>query len=192
VTARDLARTRDAVLAGEAPAALPRDVVSASWRRSLAAHVDPEHGGPPLIYEHREVTRVRDGHPLAAVLPLLRDTLVSIADEAMHMMIVTDAQGHILWREGQRDVLRTAERVGLVEGTRWSEDSIGTNAMGTALAADRAVQIHSAEHLVRAARRTGRAPDAERSRARRTAAGLAAGPHPAAGGRRPGRSRRQR
>ena len=149
MTARDLARTRDAVLAGEAPHALPRDVVSASWERSLAAHVDPDHGGPPLIYEHREVARVRDGHALAAVLPLLRDTLVSIADEAMHMMIVTDARGHILWREGQRDVLRTAERVGLVEGTRWSEDSIGTNAMGTALAADRAVQIHSAEHLVR-------------------------------------------
>lgn len=149
MTARDLARTRDAVLAGDVPAALPREVVSDSWRRSLAARVDPEHSGPPLIYEHREVTRVRDGHPLAGVLPLLRDTLVSIADEAMHMMIVTDAQGHILWREGQRDVLRTAEHVGLVEGTRWTEDSIGTNAMGTALAADRAVQIHSAEHLVR-------------------------------------------
>jgi GAF domain len=144
-----MARTRDAVLAGDAPATLPREVVSESWRRSLAAHVDPDHGGPPLVYEHREITRVRDGHPLAAVLPLLRDTLVSIADEAMHMMIVTDARGLILWREGQRDVLRTAERGGLVEGTRWSEDSIGTNAMGTALAADHAVQIHSAEHLVR-------------------------------------------
>ena len=146
---RDLARVRDAVLSGDASDRAPRDIVSASWRRSLAARVDPEHGGPPLIYEHAEVSRVRDGHPLAGVIPLLRETLVSIADEAMHMMIVTDAQGHILWREGQRDVLRTAERVGLVEGTRWTEDSIGTNAMGTALAADRPVQIHSAEHLVR-------------------------------------------
>jgi hypothetical protein len=147
--ARALARVRDSVLGGDRSVDAPRDLVSDSWRRSLAARVDPEHGDPPLIYEHAEVARVRDGHPLASVLPLLRDTLVSIADEAMHMMIVTDAQGHILWREGQRDVLRTAERVGLVEGTRWTEDSIGTNAMGTALAADRAVQIHSAEHLVR-------------------------------------------
>jgi hypothetical protein len=144
-----LALMRDAVLSGDEPPTAPRGVVSASWRRSLAAHVDPDGGAPPLVYEHAEVARVRDGHPLAAVLPLLRDTLVSIADEAMHMMIVTDAQGHILWREGQRDVLRGAERVGLVEGARWTEDSIGTNAMGTALAADQAVQIHSAEHLVR-------------------------------------------
>ncbi len=144
-----LAAARDAVLAGDAPPTPPRGVVSASWRRSLAAHVDPDGGAPPLVYEHAEVARVRAAHPLAAVLPLLRDTLVSIADEAMHMMIVTDEQGHILWREGQRDVLRGAGRVGLVEGARWAEESIGTNAMGTALAADEAVQIHSAEHLVR-------------------------------------------
>jgi hypothetical protein len=151
--ARQHAGVREAVLSGDDRAAdggdTPREIVSESWQRSLAALIDPEHGEPALIYEHREVGRIREGHRLAAVIPMLRDTLVSIADQAMHMMIVTDAQGHILWREGQRDVLRKADPVGLVEGFRWTEDSIGTNAMGTALAADRAVQIHSAEHLVR-------------------------------------------
>jgi transcriptional regulator of acetoin/glycerol metabolism len=139
----------DEVLAGAAPTMAPRRVVAASWQRSLAAQVDPEHGAPSLVYEHAEVAQVRAGHPLTGVLPLLRDTLVTIADEAMHMMIVTDAQGRILWREGRRDVLRRGERVGLVEGTLWSEESIGTNAMGTALASGGAVQIHAAEHLVR-------------------------------------------
>jgi transcriptional regulator of acetoin/glycerol metabolism len=126
--------------------------VSDSWCRSQAARVDPDHGLPPHVLEHREVADVRAGPPLAEVLPLLRDTLVQIADEAMHMMIVTDAQEHILWREGHQDVLRRAEGVGLVEGTRWSEDAIGTNAMGTALAEDRALRIHSCEHHVRAYR----------------------------------------
>lgn len=144
-----LARTRETVLSREPSAEPPREVVSESWQRSLAAHVDPERGRPWHAYEPREVDELRAGHPLSPVLPLLRDTLVAIADQAHHMMIVTDAQGHILWREGERDVLRRAERVELVEGTRWSEESIGTNAMGTALAADSPVQIHSAEHLVR-------------------------------------------
>ncbi|WP_300012009.1 GAF domain-containing protein [Pseudonocardia sp.] len=147
--ARILARAREDVLSGDRPAATPREIVSESWRRSLAARVDPERGDPPHVYSPSEIGGIRGRHPLAGVIPVLRETLVAIADEAMHMMIVTDAQGHILWREGQRDVLRRAEGVGLVEGTRWTEDSIGTNAMGTALAADRAVQIHSAEHLVR-------------------------------------------
>lgn len=128
---------------------VPRQVVAASWRRSLAARVDPDRADPTVVYDRAEVTGIREEHPLAAVLPLLRDTLVTIADEASHMMVVTDARGDVLWREGQRDVLRAAERIGLVEGTRWSEASVGTNAMGTSLATRAAVQIHSSEHLVR-------------------------------------------
>ncbi len=148
VRARLLARIREAVLSGSPVPQQPRAVVSDSWRRSLAARVNPESDGPPTVYDRREVAELRAGHPLAETLPLLRETLVAIADEAMHMMIVTDADGHILWCEGQSGVLRLAEDVGLAVGTRWSEDAIGTNAMGTALAERRAVQIHSAEHLV--------------------------------------------
>ncbi len=147
--ARVLATVREAVLSGSEAVLRPRTIVYESWRRSLAARVDPEFGNPPQVYDRREITSVRAGHPLASVLPVLRDSLVAIADEAMHMMIVTDAEGHILWCEGQAEVRRSGEQVGLTEGMRWTEDAVGTNAMGTALAADRPVQIHSAEHLVR-------------------------------------------
>ncbi|GAA5170056.1 GAF domain-containing protein [Pseudonocardia eucalypti] len=137
------------MLTGSPAPALARPVVSESWRRSLAARVDPELAGPPTVFERPELTEFRSAHPLAQALPVLRETLVSVADEANHMMIITDARGHILWREGQHGVLHRAEKIGLVEGTRWSEDVIGTNAMGTALAEGVAVAIHSAEHLVR-------------------------------------------
>lgn len=147
--ARELERIRDAVLSGIAAPRSPRDVVSASWERSLQAHVDPDTGRPAQVFDRAEVTDLRDAHPLEPVLPMLRRTLLSVADEAVHMMIVTDADGHILWREGCAGVLHDADAVALVEGTRWSEDAVGTNAMGTALASARAVQIHSAEHLVR-------------------------------------------
>ena len=43
------------------------------------------------------------GDALATALPLLRDTLVRIADEARHVMIVTDATGRVLWRDTRRD-----------------------------------------------------------------------------------------
>lgn len=147
--ARELERIRDAVLSGSAGPRSPRDVVSASWERSLQAHVDPDTGRPRQVFDHDEVAELREAHPLEPVLAILRRTLLTIADEAVHMMIVTDAGGHILWREGCAGVLHDADDVALVEGTRWSEDSVGTNAMGTALADRRAVQIHSAEHLVR-------------------------------------------
>ncbi|RZQ63445.1 GAF domain-containing protein [Amycolatopsis suaedae] len=147
--ARLLAHVHEAVLSGVPAPRSPRSVVSDSWNRSLAAHVDPDSTPPPLVYEDAELEEVRSAHPLAAVLPILRQTLVSIADDAEHIMIVTDAQGHILWREGATDVRLRADRVHLSEGTRWTEDVIGTNAMGTALATGEPVQIYSAEHLVR-------------------------------------------
>jgi hypothetical protein len=149
VHARALAEVIEAVLSGSPGHQAPRPVVSASWQRSLAAHVDPERRTPPVVYAPDELADIRAAHPLSDCLPLLRSTLASIADEAMHVMLVTDAEGHILWRDGAATLLTHADGVGLFPGTRWSETAIGTNAMGTALAVDAPVQIHSAEHLVR-------------------------------------------
>jgi GAF domain len=144
-----VSQLRDGVLSASSRAERPRALVSASWQRSLAASVDPDHGEPPIVYEQDEVADVREDHPLAAVLPTLRAMLVSIADEARHIMIVTDAGGHLLWREGSAEVRLRADKVMLTEGTRWSEEAIGTNAMGTSIAIDGPVMIHATEHLVR-------------------------------------------
>ena len=140
----------DSVLGGDAGPAAPRSLVSESWQRSLAAHVDPDRHTPPEVVHDAELPDLRSAHPLNEVMPLLRSTLVSIADEAMHVMLVTDADGTILWREGAAKLLHVADSSGLSPGFRVSEDAIGTNAMGTTLAVDAPVQIHSAEHLVRA------------------------------------------
>lgn len=147
--ARLLHHVFEAVLGGDAGPVAPRSLVSDSWRRSLAAHVDPDRRLPPVVVHDAELPELRRAHPLGEVMPLLRSTLVSIADEAMHVMLVTDADGTILWREGAAKLLHPADDVGLCAGTRWSEDAIGTNAMGTTLAVDAPVQIYSAEHLVR-------------------------------------------
>ncbi|WP_312877526.1 GAF domain-containing protein [Lentzea indica] len=122
-----------------------RPVIAESWRRSLAARVDPDRHEAPVVYAPDEIADLRGAHPLATTVPLLKHTLSM--DETI--MIVTDTRGHILWCEGDNRVRHNAERVHLTEGSRWSEDVIGTNAMGTALATDKPVTVHSREHLVR-------------------------------------------
>lgn len=143
-----LRQLRDATLSGNEIATKPRELISQSWERSLSANVDPEADGPPVIFNDDDIRGVRDDHPLAECMPLLRQTLLVVAEEALHIMIVTDADGHILWREGCNSVQHVADQVGLSPGTRWAEEAIGTNAMGTTLAVNRPVQVHSAEHLV--------------------------------------------
>ncbi|NUT51588.1 MAG: GAF domain-containing protein [Saccharothrix sp.] len=145
---RRLAQAHEAVLGGDR-ARGARQLIVESWRRSLAARVDPDRHEPPVVLDPAEVVDRREAHLLAAALPVLRETLAGVLDETQHVMIVTDADGTILWCEGTASARGRAERVRLVEGACWAEAAIGTNAMGTALAVDQPVTVHSAEHLVR-------------------------------------------
>jgi len=125
-----------------------RLVVADSWQRSLAAGVDPDLRSAPLVFDTDRVACVRQSHPLDRHLPMLRETLRGMADASDHLMAVTDGEGHVLWSEGPRAVRRRAESIGLIEGFRWTEESIGTNGIGTALSIGGPVYIQATEHLV--------------------------------------------
>ncbi|MGD9989848.1 GAF domain-containing protein [Pseudonocardia sp.] len=126
-----LARTYDAVTSGERASVAPRNLGSEPWARSSDPHVGPDRGAATRCPEQTEIADIRGAHPLAPAMTVLRETLLGIADEARHRMIVTDAHGHVLWRDSSHDVLRRGDRA------------------GTAPAAGSPVTIHSAEHLVR-------------------------------------------
>jgi hypothetical protein len=147
--ARVLAHLHDAVLAGASPSPQIRSLVARSWQRVRAQGVDPEHGEPAGPLAADQVERRRSGSPLQRVLPELRAALTSVAEDARHVMVVTDADGILLWREGANRVRHRADALGFTEGADWSEASVGTNAIGTALAEGAPVQLFAAEHFVR-------------------------------------------
>jgi hypothetical protein len=87
-------------------------------------------------------------HPLAEMAPLIRSCLAASADESQHLIVVSDANGILLWVEGNANVrMRAADSMNFAEGTLWSEGGAGTNAIGTALAAEHAVQVFASEHF---------------------------------------------
>lgn len=147
--ARLLRRIHEALLEGRPSPAPLRPIIEDSWKRMRTFGVDPESGPPPRMTCPDELHRNRLSSPLAEVLPLIRGALMPVAEEAEHMMLVTDATGQVLWREGSRRIRSVGDRVGLVEGAYWNEGSTGTNAIGTALVVGRPVQVYSAEHYVR-------------------------------------------
>ncbi len=145
--ARELHRVHDAVMGGTTPPAPPRPVVQRSWTRVLRLGLDPTRVNARDPLPWAEVEHRRCGSPLALVVDEIRSVLTSVADASRFIVVVTDADGIILWREGSAGVLRRADHLGFVEGATWTEDHVGTNAIGTALAEQAPVQLFSAEHF---------------------------------------------
>src|SRR5205823_3299110 len=104
-----------ATLAGTAPPARPRELIADSWSRVRRHGVDPDRGGGSHPIGLAEVEHRRRDSPLGEVLPGLRDGLVSVADDAEHIMVVVDAEGRVLWRDGSSTVRRQADGLGFVE-----------------------------------------------------------------------------
>ncbi|MGW2476292.1 GAF domain-containing protein [Streptomyces sp. NPDC001665] len=142
-------RSREARMAGDRMPGVPRAEIGASWDRVLRSGIDPEQTTHSRLLEADEIEHRRRSSALGEVMPLLSDGLTSIADASQQIMVVTDGEGRVLWREGNTGVLRRADDICLAEGAAWSEEITGTNAIGTALAARTPVQVHSAEHFVR-------------------------------------------
>ncbi len=143
-------RAREARLAGDRTAPAPRAEIDASWERVLRSGVDPEQSPESELLETDEIEHRRRSSALGEVMPSLRDGLATIADAAQQILVVTDPEGRVLWRQGHAAVMRLAKDICLEEGAAWSETTTGTNAIGTALATRVPVQVHSAEHFIRA------------------------------------------
>src|SRR3954464_7286053 len=126
-----------------------RGPIVAAWRRSFAAGVDPtgHHLAPVVASEDEADMRWRE-HPLARAAPIIHECLAAISDEADHLIVITDADGVLLSVQGSpRLRLRAADSMNFTEGTLWSEPGAGTNAIGTAIAANHAVQVFGPEHF---------------------------------------------
>jgi len=143
-------RNWDAAMSGERPPHRPRALIAESWERLRRSGADPEHAPAPPRCPTDEVERRRHGCGLEEVLTVLREELATIAEDAVHLMIVADADGHVLWREGSAAISTMADQAGLVVGSRCDEASVGTSAIGTSLALRRPVQVFATEHYFRA------------------------------------------
>lgn len=122
-----------------------RRLVLDSWQRSGDFHVNPELDQAPVVLVDDDLEEARKKHMLGRVLPAIRKLLVE--DDSGVIVAVGDPGGQLLWLEGDRDVMRRAEHIGLTPGSRWSECDVGTNGIGTAIEVGDVVQVFGSEHF---------------------------------------------
>jgi transcriptional regulator of acetoin/glycerol metabolism len=137
------------------PAASGRSALFASWARSLTRYkLDPQHTSPPQTLSARELTEARASvEPLLSVATCTLDRLFAAVGGAGCCVLFTDRHGVPVDRRGAHADDPTFRNWGLWTGAVWSEESEGTNGIGTCLAEDRALTIHRDQHFL--ARNTG-------------------------------------
>lgn len=146
---RVISRAHEDFLAGGTPRGVRPDIAR-SWERSRRGGVDPDVDGPQVDLDGTELEDYRSAHPLATVIDTVRTLLADVSADAEHVVAVSDAQGRLLWVEGAAPLIRRAESIRFVPGSRWDETAAGTNAPGLALELDRPAQVFAAEHFSRA------------------------------------------
>ena len=146
--ARELRLAREAFLQDRAPATAVRRPILESWQRSAAVGLDAMQRTAPIELAEDDAIESLAEHALGPLAGIIRRSLAELSTESEHVMAITDAEGLLLLVDGDpRARAEAAERMHFVPGARFSERAAGTNAIGTALAAEHAVQVFAAEHF---------------------------------------------
>ncbi|PDT06715.1 helix-turn-helix domain-containing protein [Rhizobium sp. M1] len=123
--------------------------IVASWRRCMTMHrLAPEDERAPLRLTDEEFHHAREqSERLVAGATEELDRLFTTVGKAGCCILLTDRNGIALERRGAAGDDKDFRQLGLWTGSVWTEASIGTNGIGTALADERAVAIFRDQHF---------------------------------------------
>ncbi|TIW67880.1 MAG: sigma-54-dependent Fis family transcriptional regulator, partial [Mesorhizobium sp.] len=121
----------------------------ASWRRSLQLHrLDPAERKAPKRLTEAELMLARQRmEPLARAAEASLNRLYLAVGGVGCCVMLADRDGIPVERRGAVADDETFDEWGLWIGTVWSEDSEGTNGIGTCIADQRALTIHRDQHF---------------------------------------------
>jgi transcriptional regulator with XRE-family HTH domain len=149
-TVRALAVARESFLmSGEPLFPGTRKRILNSWLRSRVAIVDAACRVAPLaVVGDAQLVDLRAANErlLRAAEPVVLYLAERLAGSG-YVVGLTDEHGRVLELHGDADVRRLVERLGITPGGDWSEGATGTNAVGTALADGRPLQLMAGEHF---------------------------------------------
>ena len=116
------------------------EVIERSWRRSISHRVSTDRVADQAGEVDPEAALFR------AALPVLEHWERHLADTPMTLLL-SDRAGRIVARRlGERDLRSRLDQVHAAEGFDFSEETMGTNGLGTALAEGRPVLVSGSQH----------------------------------------------
>jgi sigma-54 dependent transcriptional regulator, acetoin dehydrogenase operon transcriptional activator AcoR len=126
------------------------DIVKSSWTRCVNNYaLDPQEVRRPNSVERTDLQARRER--LGVLLGIARiemEALGKLMKHSEYSIMLTDRDGVILSHLGDTGFSATARRSGFRDGVVWSEREMGTNGMGTCIAARRPVIVHRTDHFL--------------------------------------------
>ncbi|KAB2383062.1 sigma-54-dependent Fis family transcriptional regulator [Bacillus toyonensis] len=121
--------------------------ISESWHRCKQANVNPHTNkgqkisSSNIFQEQKKKSEIF----LDIALPQIQNMRKTI-DELQMMALLIDPDGYVLSLSGNKQTLKRAKHINFIEGVKWTEAAVGTNAIGTALEIEEAIMISGTEH----------------------------------------------
>ncbi|MBJ7947757.1 sigma-54-dependent Fis family transcriptional regulator [Bacillus cereus group sp. N24] len=121
--------------------------ISESWHRCKQANVNSHMNKGQKILSSNifQEQKKKSEIFLDIALPQIQNMRKTI-DELQMMALLIDPDGYVLSLSGNKQTLKRAKHINFIEGVKWTEAAVGTNAIGTALEIEEAIMISGTEH----------------------------------------------
>lgn len=129
---------------GKGPSDHMDSLLRESWRRCRELEVDP---GPRKCWNFLPQGNLEPS--ASKIRELTREVehdVYSCIREHNLLLTITNSDGHVVRTCGNPSTLKDADKLNFGPGALWSEESVGTNAIGTALATGKPIQVFGREH----------------------------------------------
>lgn len=123
-----------------------RREISESWKRCRKLGTDPYGGIGPEVSGKELDSRIKVKEELLSIARPIMDSVYEIIKDTVYSVVITDQDGIILDALITDPIRIKSQDLNFLPGSKWDEKSVGTNAIGTALAIDQPIQVVGAEH----------------------------------------------
>lgn len=128
--------------------------VSESWLRCKEKGVNPHLGEGKQVLSGESFCRLKDGSALLLDIAVpYMEKMFEYIKGTHSIILLIDPQGFVLTARGDKDIKRLARKINFVEGVKWTEEEVGTNAIGVSLVTKEPVMVAGSEHYALASQK---------------------------------------
>jgi PAS domain S-box-containing protein len=123
-----------------------RKEIVESWQRCKNYKVDPYRGKGHVVDDNKLNRIKKQNRQLIETAEPFMKELAELVKDSHIVVVLTDANGMILETIGDEKIMHNANQLRFIPGSYWSEEKVGTNAIGSAIEIDKPLQVNGCEH----------------------------------------------